>query len=88
MATTPVPTPADVASIVEQALVALKASPSVSLTTDIGAVANCIAKLCDLAMTPQGQATLAQWRSDSVSANNWIANAATKVSTWFGGLLK
>lgn len=84
--TSPAIDPAALLAQVQSTLKSLQANPGLSVTTDVGAVANAIAELAKLAQTPEGQATLKQWRTDAVTAGAWISKAATAVMTWFKGI--
>ena len=81
MATTPtVPPVADIPALVEQIAQRL----NISATTDIGAVANCIAEVAKTLQTPEGQATMKAWRDNAVA----FSSAIDKAWSGFLGLFK
>lgn len=57
---------------------------SISVNTDIGAVANCITEFLKFAQTPAGQQFVADVRTGTNQLNANIA----KVGAWFEGLFK
>jgi uroporphyrinogen-III decarboxylase len=90
MSTTPTPAPDPTPQQVVDAIKQLipTGSSSVSVVTDVGAIATAVSKMCDLAMTPQGQALLGHWRTDAVAVESWISKAATGISNFLKGLVK
>jgi hypothetical protein len=93
MATNSTPAPADpIAQLtaqltaIQSAMKALQSAPGFSITTDFGAACNMVAKVCDLGLSPQGQAILGDWRAAGIQAESWISKAATAVVTWFKSL--
>lgn len=79
-----IPTPQQIMDVIKSYL----PTSSLTIMTDIGAVATAVSKLCDLAMTPQGQLLLEHWRTDTVKVESWIAKGASAISTFIKGLVK
>lgn len=63
---------------------AVGSNPNVSITTDVGAVANCLTEALKFAQTAQGQEMIKDLRT----AGSQIELGIAKVGTWFEGLFK
>jgi hypothetical protein len=78
----PAPVPLDVAKFLE------KLEANVSVTSDIGAVANAITEICKTLQTPEGQAGLKAWRENTAAFNGTLIKAWGGFTAWITGLNK
>lgn len=95
MGTNSVQPPPDVLALVEKlkgipdlAGVLQKVQANVSVTSDVGAVANCITEICKTLQTDEGQATMKAWRENSIAFNSALVKGWSSLTSTVGGWFK
>lgn len=80
--TPPSPIPVDLEAFLK------KLQANVSVTSDIGAVANAITEICKTMQTAEGQAGLKAWRENTAAFNGVLMKAWTGLTAWIEGFRK
>ena len=61
---------------------------SFTAITDVGAVANAVAKVAELGLSPEGQLTIKGWREDAKTFNATVSSAFKSLVDGVGGWFK